>query len=152
MFDLSSILHHTETNRLEAKKAQGGLPQSIWETYSAFANTDGGVILLGVEENPDHTLTPCGVPDARALRDQFWEMLEDRRVVSANILKKKDLQILYQDKKQVLVVQVPAASVEDFPVYIGQDIYQGSYYRREDGDYRFPPERIDRILREKQRA
>lgn len=45
-----------ETVHFEAKLARGGLPRSLWETYSAFANSDGGEILLGIEERPDKTL------------------------------------------------------------------------------------------------
>ena len=44
------LLEYGETINLECKKAETTLPNAIWETYSSFANTNGGVILLGVEE------------------------------------------------------------------------------------------------------
>ena len=48
--DIKSILATGERVTLECKKAQHSVPNSLWDTYSAFANTYGGIILLGVVE------------------------------------------------------------------------------------------------------
>ena len=45
--DIKELIENHENVTLECKKAAGGLPKSIWETYSALANTNGGVIILG---------------------------------------------------------------------------------------------------------
>lgn len=86
---LLDLAQYKENNRLEAKKALGGLPESIWESYSAFANTQGGVILLGVEEYSDKSLNAVELPDPDKLISDFWNGVNNRQKVSVNILSNK---------------------------------------------------------------
>ena len=85
-FDINLLNEYREHNQLEAKSAKGGFPNSLWETYSAFANSDGGVILLGVKEAKDGNLLPESGVDAAKLHKDFWNMVNNRQKVSANIV------------------------------------------------------------------
>ena len=62
---------------LECKKAKAEVPKSIWQTYSAFANTIGGLILLGVNENLQEKdiskrFQIIGVDEPRKIVTDFW--------------------------------------------------------------------------------
>jgi ATP-dependent DNA helicase RecG len=49
--NIKELLKYGERISLECKEAKNEIPKSVWETYSAFANTCGGIILLGVVED-----------------------------------------------------------------------------------------------------
>ena len=148
MIDFSRIEKYRENNRIEAKRASGGFPGSVWETYSAFANTLGGIILLGVEERKDKSLHPVELPDAEALVDEFWRLVNDPRKVSVNILRRDDVAIECVDGKKIVAITVPRARREDKPIYIDGDFYKGSYRRNGEGDYRCEREEVDAMLRD----
>ena len=48
--NIEDIINSSESFDLEFKSAKGGFPGSFWETYSSFANTQGGQIFLGIKE------------------------------------------------------------------------------------------------------
>ncbi len=146
MIDLTDIGRYRENNRIEAKKAIGGLPHSIWETYSAFANTLGGVILLGVAELEDKSFACVLLPDPEYLVEEFMLGVNDPKVVSANILRPGDVRIEDCDGRRIVVIDVPRAEEKDIPVYCGGDPYSGSYYRRGEGDFRIPPYQVLRMM------
>ena len=77
MFELSKFNKYREDNRREVKRARNGLPDSLWSTYSAFANCYGGVIILGVEENKDGSWRTTGLQGEEKLLKDFWNNINN---------------------------------------------------------------------------
>ena len=51
--EITRLLGEKEDERVEFKRAASALPDNIWETYSAFSNTDGGTIIFGIRGIPN---------------------------------------------------------------------------------------------------
>ena len=148
MLDLGNLEKYRENNRIEAKKALGGLPHSIWETYSAFANTLGGILLLGVEEHKDKSLHPVNLPDPEKLVKEFWDIVNNPNKVSVNILASEDVAIRQIDGKNIIVITVPRAQRNDRPVYVEGNPMTGTYRRNGEGDYRCTKEEVFAMTRD----
>lgn len=148
MFDFSRLGQYKEKNRLEVKKPTGGLPRSIWETYSSLANSQGGVILLGVEENPNKTFTVSGIKNADVMIKDFWDNINNPQKVSVNILSDKNVKIENIEGKTVIVINVPRAVRSDRPVYIDNNPMTGAYRRNGEGDYKCSSEEVRSMFRD----
>ncbi|MDR0424681.1 MAG: putative DNA binding domain-containing protein [Clostridiales Family XIII bacterium] len=148
MFDWNELGHCRENNRIEAKRAQGGLPSSIWQTYSAFANTQGGFILLGVAERDDKTLYAVGVQEPERLVKEFWDTVNNRQKVSASILLDKHVRIEAVDGKDIIVIEVRRADRGLRPVFLNKNPLTGTYRRNGEGDYLCTPEAVKAMMRD----
>ena len=148
MLNLKRISEYMENNRIEAKTALGGFPESVWETYSAFANTMGGYILLGVSETSAHDFNAVGLPDPEKLLAEFYVMVSDPKKASCNILSPKDLFIAETAGGRIAVIHVPRAKAADLPIYIGGDP-RNAYIRKGEGDHRMSDEERQKMLRYK---
>jgi len=73
---LLDILKWKLSGELEYKLAagrdsKGALPEDFWPTYCAFANTNGGVVLLGVKEKKD-IFTLEGIENPGKIRAELF--------------------------------------------------------------------------------
>ena len=148
LFDLSNFDKYKEDNCREVKKAEGGLPIALWESYSSFANSNGGVIILGVGERQDGTWYTTGLKNADKLKRNFWNTIHDTKKVSINLLSDKNVESYEVNGDTILVIYVPRAKREQKPVYINNDLFGGCYRRDWEGDYHCSKAEIKGMLRD----
>ena len=149
-FDLAEFDKYREDNRLEVKKAKGGLPVSLWDTYSAFANCYGGAIILGVVENKDKSWRTTGLlsSETEKLIKEFWDTVNNPNKVSANLLKDDDVKTYIENDDLIIVIEVPRAKRTEKPIYINNNLFNGTFRRNGEGDYHCSRKEILGMLRD----
>ena len=132
---IETLMNGYESAEVEFKSAKGGFPRSLWETYSAFANTQGGVIVLGVKEKDNKfTLDNLSLEQVCKYKKEFWDNVNNKSHCSANILRDEDVQDGEYNGSYVLVFNVPRAPRNKIPVYLHNNP-DNTYKRNHEGDY-----------------
>ena len=151
--DIYKLLSKGERVTLECKRAQSDVPVDAWKTYSAFANTYGGFILLGVYENLKEKdiskrFTITGVNDADKMRKDFWNIVNNHEKVNVNLLRDEDVETIVIDGKAIVAINVPQADYNARPVYINNNPIRGTFIRNHEGDYHCPEEMLRMMMRD----
>lgn len=141
--ELNKLLEIKEGSKIEFKKAKKQVPESFWATYSAFANTDGGLVVFGVDEKNNEI---TGVIDAYKIRDDLFNSLNNPNKVSKNILTNKDIEIIEREKGlPLLFINIPEAPYNIKPVYINGNPNE-AYERLGEGDRKLSSEKFKALV------
>jgi ATP-dependent DNA helicase RecG len=142
--ELIARLKKYEWNDIEFKKAQRGVPNDAYESVSAFANTAGGHLVFGVEDNKG-SFQIVGVIAVDKVQNDFLSCLRSLGKFNRSIPVQEST--LEHEGKTLLVFYVPEARRMDKPIYLNGDITE-SYIRHGGGDERCTGEEIKRFLRD----
>ena len=140
--DIVARLRETgvEFEDVEVKRAAGGLPRSVAETMSAFANSRGGIIILGLDERTG--FTPVGVSDPVALRDELATVARARLTPALTPI----IDTVPFEGAILVLAEIEALPPAQRPCYVtAKGLYNGAFVRIGDGDQRLTPYEIDRL-------
>jgi len=139
-----------ECKRAQGKDGQGKLPDDFWPTYSAFANSRGGVVVLGVREKPIGQFQVSGIANPQKVVTELFNELNNPKKVSLNLIADADVQVQSFDGRSVIVISVRRATRQERPVHVGSTPFGGNTYRRlHEGDRPCTDETVRRMLAER---
>ncbi|MDR1883211.1 MAG: putative DNA binding domain-containing protein [Prevotella sp.] len=134
-------LSDIEWDDFEVKAASVELPKNIWDTVSAFSNTSGGWIILGVTQQ-DKIFTVTGVGSPEKIEQDFTTVLRSQN--KFNVLINPECKKYHIDGKTVLGFYIPSA--EKKPVYFNS--LHNTFIRTASGDHRATEYEINTLYRE----
>jgi len=136
-----------EYYEIEYKSAIEGFPKDLWKTYSAFANTNTGFIILGVSEKKG-IIKVEGLTDDQIKRYKklFWDNSNNPNTISRNLLNNNDVKVILFEGEKLLAFRIPFASRTERPVFLTRNPFGNTYKRNHEGDYRCTDEEVKRML------
>lgn len=147
--EIKELLNQEEGLHLEFKSSKNKLSDSIFETYSAFANTDGGDIYLGISDDVPHKIT--GIENPKQQISSFIKSVQNESKCSCNLIQDDDIKLIEADEGSVIHIHVRKASLTERPVYINGVLDQ-SYLRLGESDQKMSKNQILSFLEDRSLA
>lgn len=144
-------IFNPEDIHLEYKESKDQLPSEMWETISAFANTDGGILFLGVKEIKNNKAPSkfivTGVTNSQKLKSDLLDQLKNKNKISFPIVSEEDIEILPYNDKEIIKISVPRAPFNKRPIFIKGNI-KNTFVREGERDSRATEDDLKAIIRD----
>ena len=88
------------------------MPMTAYEIISIFI----GILALLIEDAPKQ-------------KEDFWNTINGNKV-NINLLTDDDVKIVEDGSIRLIVIHVPRADFNMRPVYVGENLYKGTYKRK----------------------
>ncbi|NMO04288.1 hypothetical protein HH308_24005 [Gordonia sp. TBRC 11910] len=130
-----------ELANVEVKTAAGGLPKTVVETLSAFANGDGGVLILGLDE--ESGFVPALGFQPRPIRDALVSACSEGVLPALRV----PIEIEAFEGSHLVRADIAPLDPLDKPCHVAaRGAYQGSFIRSGDGDLRLTHYEVTQLL------
>lgn len=143
--ELLDLLRRHEWRDIECKAAREKCPKDVWSTASAFANTEGGHILLGVKKDGEN-YELVQMLNVDQTQGAMVSNLRSATKFSTPIEFEEELHKL--EEGTVLAFYIHEASRTDKPVYVIEDKSRVAYIRKGGEDCRANDVELARWVRD----
>ena len=113
----------TETSKIELKSAKGGSPEKLYDSLSSFSNTNGGIIIFGIDEKAGYKL--CGVQYPDELEQKIVNQCKEMEPVVRPLIT-----FCEYEGKTIAAAEIAEMDAVNKPCYYtGKGKSKGSYIR-----------------------
>lgn len=145
--EIMEFLNIGENCEIEFKTSKKQLPKSLWETYSAFCNSKGGIIILGAVEKKGKVELE-GIENVVNIQKDFWNTINNKSKVNLNVLENEDVKVYDIDGKTIMIIKIHNVDRTSKPVYINNNPMIGTYKRNYEGDYVCTEKEVRKLITE----
>ena len=119
----------------------------LYQTYSAFANAKGGMIVLGVKKYKKGFQIK-EIENPQLIKEEILKNLNNEKEVSCNLLQKENIYEMKLLEKTIIIIEVPRAKRHQKPIYLKNNPYLHTYIRKDFRNKVCTQDEVNAMIRE----